>query len=205
MEALNKYKHMFKSGIDRERVYMIAKNDGLGGRELYTLLHDILGYSYSESGTMVKVDGYSLARTIQRSATAPTARRDQFREIFDTTLEAVARLVESSKGSPIPRNFKVEIRGLGGVNNPLSPDQAFDVLYLGDEQYYLIIDVTVSGVSDEYIVVRMQVTGHGPGIFAKTWNRPEGAGPFKLINLDTKQKQMIVEQTFAEIRGDIDL
>lgn len=204
MKNLKKYELMLRDSVEPDRVYEIAKEDGLDGFDLYTLLKDVLGYSSTRSVERVMADGYDVMRALRHSSPAPTEKRDQFRLVFDTTLEAMARLVELAEGYPIQRNFKIELGGVGGVRNPLSPDEAFDILYLGDEEYYSIINVSVVSIKDQTITVWMQVTGHGPGPFNRTWNQPDGAGPFKFINCQGEYWDL-VERTFAEIRDDITL
>lgn len=59
-------------------------------------------------------------------------------------------------------------------------DDAVDVVYLGPDQFFRIIDVAVTEVTPDSTTVFVRISGHTPDEFAKTWN-PADLGPFKQI------------------------
>jgi hypothetical protein len=60
--------------------------------------------------------------------------------------------------------------------------EVLEVLYLGPDRFFRIVDVAVLWVLNDRCVVFMRVSSHKPRSFAETWSQPEGSGPFKQID-----------------------
>lgn len=60
-------------------------------------------------------------------------------------------------------------------------DEAVDEIYLGEEKFYLIIDIGITELRRQETIAITRVSGHKPGSFDQTWNDPPGNGPFKVI------------------------
>ena len=67
----------------------------------------------------------------------------------------------------------------------MTPAEVLEVLYLGPDTFFRIVDVAVLRVLSDRCVVFMRVSGHRPGSFSESWNQPEGSGPFKQIDSET--------------------
>jgi hypothetical protein len=63
----------------------------------------------------------------------------------------------------------------------LDPASAIDALYLGEDRFYLVIDVAVIGVGSSWTTIFTRTSGHTPGPWEKTLNDPPGRGPFKQL------------------------
>ncbi len=108
--------------------------------------------------------------------------REEFKRVFEQALEAAARVVEERYLVTIPRNFEIELHGLGHSGDTFDVDSALDEIYLGDDLFLFLIDVAVKRADPKVTRVYLGVTGHPPrATFEETWNQPPGSGPFKQI------------------------
>lgn len=96
-------------------------------------------------------------------------------------LDVAATDAATQLGRPVSRSFTIELHGLSPKRRLLSPEEALDVLYLGPDRFFRIIDVSVLRVSQTRTLVFTRISGHTPGGFDDTWNTPPGAGPFKQL------------------------
>ena len=106
--------------------------------------------------------------------------RVDFHQLFLKALERAAENAEGALNRPISRNFKIELHGLGHSGALFKPEDAVDVIYLGSDQFFRIIDVAVTEVTPSSTTAFVRVSGHPPCEFAKTWN-PDDLGPFKQL------------------------
>ena len=104
--------------------------------------------------------------------------RQQFAELFRTALEEAARNDEVKVTRRIPRDFQIELHGAGHSRALLDPQAVLDVLYLGPNRFYRVVDVAVIAVGPHRTTAFVRVSGHEPGSWDQTWNDPPGAGPF---------------------------
>ena len=107
--------------------------------------------------------------------------KHNFKELFAKALEAAAINAESKLHLSVPRIFEIELHGGGYSGIMLTPDEALEILYLGDSLFYRIIDIAVIAVFPSQTRVFVRTSGHSPSTFDKTWNQPQGSGPFKQI------------------------
>ena len=107
--------------------------------------------------------------------------KDEFKALFDRALETAAQNAEAKLGHTVPRKFSIEMHGLDAHPRVLEANDAFEEIYLGGDRFYRVIDLAVCGISADACRVFMRISGHAPGSFDQTWNRPPGSGPFKQI------------------------
>lgn len=108
--------------------------------------------------------------------------RQEFKELFEATLEKAAKNVEEQYQVNVPRYFEVEFHGLGYSGDLISIETAVDRMYLGDDLFYYLIDVGVKEADAQSTRVYVAVSAHSPrATINETWNQPVGSGPFKQI------------------------
>ena len=104
--------------------------------------------------------------------------KDEFSQLFESALELAARQAEEQTGQSIPRKFQILLYGADHSGDQVDLLAATDILYLGEDKFYRIIDLSVT---QEFSLVFTRISSHEPGTFAQTWNNPTGYGPFKLM------------------------
>jgi hypothetical protein len=107
--------------------------------------------------------------------------KEEFRDLLLQALEVATQNAEKQLGRSVPRRVDIEFHGFASHSRMMTPDEAVDVLYLGPGTFYRIVDVAVLRVLADRCIVFMRVSGHKPATFSKTWNQPEGSGPFKQL------------------------
>jgi len=129
-------------------------------------------------------DGQSTfaADTNQNSLKAMS--KEEFKTLFEHALETAARNAEKELGRAVPRQFEIEMGGLAPHSRIMSKEAILEEIYLGPDQFYRIIDISVCRVSKDVSTVYMVVSGHTPGPLNRTWNQPSGSGPFKQVLAD---------------------
>jgi hypothetical protein len=106
--------------------------------------------------------------------------KEKFYLFLREALERAARSAEQALHRPVPRKFAIALHGLGHSGVLFRPEEIVDVIYLGEDRFFRIIDVAVTEVSPETTTVFMRISGHAPSEFATTWD-PQDLGPFKQI------------------------
>ena len=109
--------------------------------------------------------------------------RDDFRELFMRALERAAELAEQKLSRSVPRDFVIELHAPGFAGEVLTVEQALDQLFLGEDRFYRIIDVSLRKILPNAAQVFVRVSGHRPGAFAETF-APADLGPFKQLIAD---------------------
>jgi hypothetical protein len=107
--------------------------------------------------------------------------RQQVAALFQSTLEAAARHAEAKLGRSIPRDFEIELHGAGHSRSLLDAQAVLDILYLGPDRSYRVVDVAVIAVGVRRTRASVRVSGHEPGSWDQTWNDPPGSGPFRQL------------------------
>lgn len=107
--------------------------------------------------------------------------KEQFSQLFKGALEVAATNAESKLGRQVPRSFQFLLYGAGFSGAVLDYDYVIDKLYLGENLFYRIIDLSVVEISQEHTKVFTRISQHAPGTFDQTWNTPPGNGPFKQL------------------------
>jgi len=105
--------------------------------------------------------------------------RSEFKSLFEQVIGEAIEKAKARVDETISPNVMIEIHGAGYTGDIISVAQAFDSIYLGDELYWRIIDVTVKRIEPHQTLVFVRVSGHKPTSFEETWNDPKGYGPFK--------------------------
>lgn len=107
--------------------------------------------------------------------------REKFKKMFLLKAEEALSLGREKAGGKLPATFKVEMHGAGVSGGLMTADEAVNLMYLGDETFYRIIDIGFKGVNNENCILFVRISGHPPAEFGKTWNIPAGSGPFKVL------------------------
>lgn len=107
--------------------------------------------------------------------------RQSFREQFEKALATAATNAEAKLGRPVPRTFEIELHGAGRSGVIITPDQALDALYLGEDNFYRVIDLAMIALWPSRTRVFVRASDHRPRSFDETWNEPPGSGPFKQV------------------------
>lgn len=94
-------------------------------------------------------------------------------------LEAAAVNADNQVGFCVPRHFLIEVHGAGFRGQVMDAESAAAALYISEDLFYRIIDLAVTKVDKDSSTIFTRVSGHKPGAFEDTWNRPSGDGPFK--------------------------
>jgi hypothetical protein len=105
--------------------------------------------------------------------------KEEFGKLLDTALEKAAQNAEQILRQTIPRNFQISLFDPQNTSNDIDVDSAVELLYIGDDQFYAIIDVAVLEVTPRWTRVWMHPSGHQPRPFEDTYNYESGSGPFK--------------------------
>jgi hypothetical protein len=107
--------------------------------------------------------------------------KSEFKQRFNDALELAAVSAEQRLGKKVCRNFRVRLYGAGHSGDLLDPAEAVDSLYLGENKFYRIIDVSIIEVGSGFSTVFVRASSHKPASFERTWNNPPGSGPFKQL------------------------
>ncbi len=106
---------------------------------------------------------------------------DEFYRLFQKALEIAAINAEKQLHRKLPTNTTISLHGAGHSGYLMDPLNAAKKLYLGEEKFYRIIDVSVIKVTLKESVVFIRASSHMPSTFDETWNDPPGSGPFKQL------------------------
>ena len=116
--------------------------------------------------------------------------KSEFRRLFLQALDAAADNAEARLGRQVPRSFEIELHATGASGRTMSVGRALDVIYLGSDRFYKIIDIAIRRVRPGKSVAFVRVSGHPPGPFSQTWD-PSDLGPFKQIIATTIEQSPI--------------
>ncbi len=105
----------------------------------------------------------------------------EFKKLFLKSLYEAAFHAERRFSRQISRCFEIELHGAGYMGTRITPENAADILFIDNEHFYRVIDVSVIEIHATKTCVFVRVSAHEPGAFAETWNQPLGMGPFKQI------------------------
>jgi hypothetical protein len=110
--------------------------------------------------------------------------KKQFSLLFANALEIAAIQAEKQLNRAISHHFEIELHGAGKSGFIVSPIEAIDLIFLGEDRFYRIIDIAVIAVYPSKTRIFMRISNHTPSRFEDTWNQPSGTGPFKQIVTD---------------------
>jgi hypothetical protein len=110
--------------------------------------------------------------------------KQQFSLLFANALEIAAVQAEKQLKRAILRQFEIELHGAGKSGYIISPDEALDLIFLGEDRFYRTIDIAVISVWPSKTRIFLRISNHTPSTFEDTWNQPSGMGPFKQIVTD---------------------
>ncbi len=107
--------------------------------------------------------------------------KEEFKVLFERALEVAAQNAEEKIGHAVPREFEIEFHGKAPNPRILRKEEALEEIYIDADRFYRIINVAVRRISKGVTTVFVGISGHAPGRFDQTWNRPSGSGPFKQV------------------------
>ncbi len=107
--------------------------------------------------------------------------KKEFAERFSEELELACKEAESVLEQKLSRNIEVLLNSRGYSDQVVDLETAVDVLYLGPERFYRIIDVGVVVFGKDRTRVFVRASGHTPGSLEDTRDHPSGRGPFKTL------------------------
>lgn len=108
-------------------------------------------------------------------------QKSEFRALFEDALELAAVNADEKLLCKALRNFEIVFYGGGHSGTVMDPLTALDLLYMGEDEFYRIVDMSVIEVDEDATRVFVRVSQHEPAAFAQTWNDPPGSGPFKQL------------------------
>lgn len=103
-----------------------------------------------------------------------------FRRLFGIILSEAIRTGERATGLHADK-VCIELHGVGTGGQLMAPDDAINLLYINESEFYQIVDVGMKAWERGVWRVFVRVSDHIPTSFERTWNTPAGNGPFKLI------------------------
>ena len=106
--------------------------------------------------------------------------KQEFRSLFEKALAAAIKLAKIRVPSSRLADFvKIDLHAPNAPHELINLDQALDAIYIGEDQFYKIIDVAVwRNRSPNNLIGFVRVSGHLPCPLSQTWD-PDGLGPFK--------------------------
>jgi hypothetical protein len=109
-------------------------------------------------------------------------KKQEFLDLFRAELEKAAQNAETAFRVDVPRNFKIRFY-MKGYDDPRKDlfdiETAFDKLFLSEEEFPLIIDVHIEGISINRLFAIAVVRPNWRKVpFERTTNYKSGSGPF---------------------------
>jgi hypothetical protein len=106
--------------------------------------------------------------------------KSEFADLLDSALQVAAQNAELRLKRSVSRHFVIDFHGLAPMARTITQAEALDLLYLGPDVFYRLIDVAVIKVDENMSTIFMRISGHKPSTLQNTWD-PGGAGPFKQL------------------------
>lgn len=102
----------------------------------------------------------------------------EFEQLFRKGLDTAARNAEEYFDISVPRDFRVVLYGADRSGAELPIEECVELLYLGEDRFFKLIDLAVLKVSGGTTAVFVRVSEHQPGSFQSTAHYSDGMGPF---------------------------
>jgi hypothetical protein len=139
----------------------------------------VLGYGLRPNPTYGLFDNDRAANIAEESITMDKV---QFRQLFLRSVHQALESAQKGIGTQLSNDFEIELHGGGIPGEIVSQNHAVDIMYLGANKFYRIVDVGVKYIdSNNRARVFVRIGDHPPSNFDDTWNNPAGNGPFKVI------------------------
>jgi hypothetical protein len=109
---------------------------------------------------------------------AHLVNKTKFMQHYSQALEDAAHLTEQQLGRTVPRSYEILLHGAGHSGDIMSAEEALDILYLGNNLFYRVIDFSVSEVRPGVTTVFVRPSSHPPAPWHQTGYGPPDPGPF---------------------------
>lgn len=106
--------------------------------------------------------------------------KEELFEIFYREIEKSAAIAERKAARPAPRDFLIELHGVGIAGDILTPEKALDRIYISQQVFWPLIDISLKAVTDSKSIVFVRVSDFPAGPWSSTFD-PISSGPFKQI------------------------
>jgi len=107
--------------------------------------------------------------------------KESFMRLFVKNVDAAIMRAEEILNRKLTRNMVFELHGVGHSGVRLLLDEVLSRIYISDTEFYRIIDILVKTVTVGEEVIFVRVSEYKPEVFEKTWNTPDGNGPFRVL------------------------
>lgn len=108
-------------------------------------------------------------------------KREEFKQLFTSVLDEAVSNTERLLNISLSKNRRIELHGAGHPGDIVDPEAALDSLYLGEDRFWVVVNVGVKEIAPNSTTIWVAASGHHPVPFEKTWNNPPGQGPFKQV------------------------
>ena len=120
--------------------------------------------------------------------------KQEFQQLFEKAIALAFSYGEQALQKGLPRRASFKLHGAGYSGEMANFDQVLDALYLGNEKFFRVIDISVLDVKQDETLLFVGVSGHAPSSFDKTRNAHSGMGPFNpVIPLQNKDLEKFIE------------
>jgi hypothetical protein len=107
--------------------------------------------------------------------------KQEFGQLFLRCARQALASTQKQLDVPLADDFDIELHGAGISGELISCDRAVELMYIGENLFYRIIDIGVKAVIKNRAIIFARISAHHPLSFEETWNTPKGNGPFKII------------------------
>ncbi len=104
-----------------------------------------------------------------------------FERLFRTVLLRAAFVAAQMDGRRVPRRFVIDVYGGERPGRYDDVAAAADALRRDDGFFYARIDPAVGEIAGDRARATVRVADDAPQPFERTWNKPRGYGPFRLV------------------------
>jgi hypothetical protein len=110
-----------------------------------------------------------------------TVNKEKFKELFFAALEQSVTSAEERLNRNLPHHHEIKLYWHNFDNERLDADTAGDLLYLGDNAFFEVVDIGAMAANSTVTQHFVRPSGHEPvSSISKTWGGIE-KGPFKQV------------------------
>lgn len=124
--------------------------------------------------------GWALGSVADVALGGMNMNKEKFKSLFCRALVIAAEKAESRAKIIVPRTFMIDLQAFGYSGGLLTCAQIINRIYIGEDKFYRIIDVAITGIHPKYAVAFARVSGHSPSVFSDTLS-PNELAPFNIM------------------------